>query len=180
MTIPYFILCPKPVVQPFYDWDDTSLLRPWSAPRHQNRAGKWSKHWKSNKPTNDGIKNITTCQNNFPGDPARNCDLEKRDSILSYAVDSSSQPGHPPLQAHSQSPPGDRRPTSGLWGVYFWKLAIGNFGCTILGIYMDLLCLEVCLEVVFHGFPLVHFTCWEFKDLLRLIPWSLDASGLIS
>ena len=90
------------------------------------RAGKWSKHWKSNKPTNDGIKNITTCQNNFPGDPARNCDLEKRDSILSYAVDSSSQPGHPPLQAHSQSPPGDRRPTSGLWGFTSesWQLAI--------------------------------------------------------
>ena len=62
MTIPYFILCPKPVVQPFYDWDDTSLLRPWSAPRHQKRAGKWSKHWKSNKPTNDGIKK----HNNLP------------------------------------------------------------------------------------------------------------------
>ena len=32
LVISYSILCEKPVKQPFYDWDDPPLLRPWSAP----------------------------------------------------------------------------------------------------------------------------------------------------
>jgi hypothetical protein len=179
MTIPYFILCPKP--------ETTILWLGWyfspktmictAAPKKirkvvQTLEVKQANEWR-NKKHNNLPKQLSwwSSQKLWSGKTWQHPFLCGRFTI---------QPGHLPLQAHSQSPPGDRRPTGGVWGVYFWKLAaMAILGVLFWGFTVSRSLAEVCLEVVFHGFPLVHFT-WEFKDLLRLIPWSLDASGLIS